>query len=58
MDEGSYIHMLWQLPQYLFMIAADVIFVITTMEFAFIEVLWLFARDYRLLKKRMQFLFL
>lgn len=38
MDEGSYIHILWQLPQYLCMIMADVIFVVTSAEFAFTEV--------------------
>lgn len=37
-DEGNYIRMLWQLPQYFCMITADVIFVMTTAEFAFTEV--------------------
>ncbi|XP_060839690.1 peptide transporter family 1-like isoform X2 [Rhopalosiphum padi] len=35
--EGNYIHILWQLPQYLCMIIADVIFVVTTLEFSFTE---------------------
>eukprot|EP00102_Acyrthosiphon_pisum_P018742 XP_016655952.1 PREDICTED: peptide transporter family 2-like isoform X1 [Acyrthosiphon pisum] len=36
-NEGNYIHILWQLPQYLCMIIADVIFVVTTLEFSFTE---------------------
>ncbi|CAH1716129.1 peptide transporter family 1-like [Aphis gossypii] len=35
--EGNHIHILWQLPQYLCMITADVIFVVTTLEFSFTE---------------------
>ncbi|XP_025204920.1 peptide transporter family 1-like isoform X2 [Melanaphis sacchari] len=35
--EGNYIHILWQLPQYVCMIIADVIFVVTTTEFSFTE---------------------
>ncbi|XP_050534146.1 peptide transporter family 1-like isoform X2 [Daktulosphaira vitifoliae] len=37
MDNGNYLHILWQSPQYLFMITADVIFVATTIEFSFTE---------------------
>ncbi|XP_022182964.1 peptide transporter family 2-like isoform X1 [Myzus persicae] len=36
-DEGNYIHILWQLPQYLCMSIADVIFAITVIKFAFTE---------------------
>ncbi|CAI6367983.1 unnamed protein product [Macrosiphum euphorbiae] len=36
-NEGNYIHILWQLPQYMCMIIADVIFVVTTLEFSFTE---------------------
>lgn len=38
MDEGNYVHMLWQLPQYVCMTMADVIFIVTSSEFALIEV--------------------
>ncbi|XP_050436399.1 peptide transporter family 1-like isoform X2 [Adelges cooleyi] len=37
MDEGRYMHILWQSPQYLFMIIADVIFVATSIELSFTE---------------------
>lgn len=36
-DEGNYLHILWQTPQYLFMILADVIFIATTIEFSYTE---------------------
>ncbi|XP_050436407.1 peptide transporter family 2-like [Adelges cooleyi] len=36
-DKGNYLHILWQLPQFLFMISADVIFVVYSMEFVFSE---------------------
>lgn len=39
MNEGNYIHILWQLPQYLFMIIADVIFTVTSIEFSWTKVL-------------------
>lgn len=39
-DEGNYIHMLWQLLQYFCVITADAIFVVTTAEFAFNEVIF------------------
>ncbi|XP_025417487.1 peptide transporter family 1-like isoform X2 [Sipha flava] len=35
--EGAYFHVLWQLPQYVFMILAVVIFAVTTLEFSFFE---------------------
>ncbi|KAF0704851.1 peptide transporter family 1-like, partial [Aphis craccivora] len=37
-DEGNYLHILWQTPQYLFMILPDVIFIATTIEFSYTEV--------------------
>eukprot|EP00102_Acyrthosiphon_pisum_P022004 XP_016659214.1 PREDICTED: uncharacterized protein LOC103309172 [Acyrthosiphon pisum] len=37
-DEGNYIHTLWQLPQYLVMTTAEVIFVVTVNKFEFTEV--------------------
>ncbi|KAL5234282.1 hypothetical protein ACI65C_001692 [Semiaphis heraclei] len=36
-DKGNYLHILWQTPQYMFMIVADVIFVATSIEFSFTE---------------------
>ncbi|XP_060842005.1 peptide transporter family 1-like isoform X2 [Rhopalosiphum padi] len=36
-DEGNYIHLMWQLPQYLFMSIADIIFMVTVVKFAFTE---------------------
>ncbi|XP_025204978.1 peptide transporter family 1-like [Melanaphis sacchari] len=36
-DEGNYIHIMWQLPQYLFMSLADIIFIVTVIKFAFTE---------------------
>lgn len=38
MDEGNYVHILWQFPQYICMIMADVIFIVKTTEFVFYEV--------------------
>ncbi|VVC33648.1 Hypothetical protein CINCED_3A018729 [Cinara cedri] len=37
MYEGNYVHILWQVPQYICMIMADVIFVVTCLEISFIE---------------------
>lgn len=36
-DEGNYIHIIWQLPQYLFISIADIIFEVTVLKFAFTE---------------------
>ncbi|XP_060839687.1 peptide transporter family 2-like isoform X2 [Rhopalosiphum padi] len=36
-DEGNYLHILWQTPQYACMIIADVIFIATSIEFSFTE---------------------
>ncbi|KAL4150030.1 hypothetical protein QTP88_003878 [Uroleucon formosanum] len=36
-DKGNYLHILWQTPQYLCMILADVIFIATSIEFSFTE---------------------
>ncbi|XP_029345398.1 peptide transporter family 1 [Acyrthosiphon pisum] len=36
-DEGNYLHILWQTPQYVCMIVADVIFIATSIEFSFTE---------------------
>eukprot|EP00102_Acyrthosiphon_pisum_P021995 XP_016659205.1 PREDICTED: solute carrier family 15 member 2 isoform X1 [Acyrthosiphon pisum] len=36
-DEGNYIHILWQLPQYLCMSIADIIFMVTIIKFSFTE---------------------
>ncbi|XP_060881266.1 peptide transporter family 2-like isoform X2 [Metopolophium dirhodum] len=36
-DEGNYLHILWQTPQYLCMIVADVIFIATSIELTFTQ---------------------
>ncbi|CAI6368024.1 unnamed protein product [Macrosiphum euphorbiae] len=36
-DEGNYLHILWQTPQYVCMIIGDVIFIATTIEFTFTQ---------------------
>ncbi|CAI6367551.1 unnamed protein product [Macrosiphum euphorbiae] len=36
-DEGNYLHILWQTPQYVCMIIADVIFLASSIEFGFTE---------------------
>ncbi|XP_001946557.2 peptide transporter family 1 [Acyrthosiphon pisum] len=36
-DEGNYLHILWQTPQYLCMILADVMFIATAIEFTFTQ---------------------
>lgn len=38
MDKGSYIHIAWQLPQIIVMSAAEIMFSITSLEFAFTQV--------------------
>lgn len=38
MDEGNFIHILWQLPQFVCMIVADVIFIVNSLEISFTEV--------------------
>lgn len=38
MDKGSYIHLAWQLPQIIVMSAAEIMFSITSLEFAFTQV--------------------
>lgn len=48
MDEGNYIHILWQLPQYICMIMADVIFIVTSMEFSFTRVQLLLKKIFKI----------
>ncbi|XP_060881257.1 peptide transporter family 1-like isoform X2 [Metopolophium dirhodum] len=36
-DEGNYIHVLWQIPQYFIMSIADIVFVTTEIKFIFTE---------------------
>ncbi|XP_029345397.1 peptide transporter family 1 isoform X2 [Acyrthosiphon pisum] len=36
-DEGNYLHILWQTPQYLCMILADVMFIATSIEFMYTQ---------------------
>lgn len=37
-EKGSYIHIAWQLPQIIVMTAAEIMFSITSLEFAFTQV--------------------
>lgn len=37
-EKGNYIHILWQLPQITVMTAAEIMFSITALEFAFTQV--------------------
>ncbi|VVC33645.1 Proton-dependent oligopeptide transporter family,Major facilitator superfamily domain [Cinara cedri] len=36
-DRGNYLHIVWQVPQYLCMVIAEVTFIVTTVEFSYTQ---------------------